>query len=161
MRSDDTPAVDPRNKFVYEEALRGINDQARRSEELRNRAATIFSAGAVATSFLGAETFKLGGVPGLWAWTAAAAFVVTGLSSVFVLIPTSWTFTFRVSRLTTELVDKDFSLDRMYSGLAQELDQYQRNNERKLRLRAQAIIVAAIALVVDVLALFIDLSQRL
>jgi hypothetical protein len=151
---------DPRKKFVFDESLRALGEQAGRRDELRSRAGNIFAASAVATGFLGAEAFKADSTPRAWAWTAAVAFVVTGLAAVYVLLPTSWAFTNDVGRLQTEWVDQGYSLDTMYAGLAGYHDENLRSNEPKLRWRARAVTVAAVALVVDILALLIDVSQR-
>jgi hypothetical protein len=136
---------DPRKKFVFDESLRALGEQAGRRDELRSRAGNIFAASAVATGFLGAEAFKADSTPRAWA---------------YVLLPTSWAFTNDVGRLQTEWVDQGYSLDTMYAGLAGYHDENLRSNEPKLRWRARAVTVAAVALVVDILALLIDVSQR-
>jgi hypothetical protein len=49
----DTPEA-----LVYEQALRGIDEQRKRVDDLRGRASTLLAAAAIVTSFLGAEALR-------------------------------------------------------------------------------------------------------
>src|SRR5262249_49246090 len=95
---------DARAAFVYQEALRGLQQQQAGIESLRGRAATLIFAASFASSFLGARALEDG--LGAWDWTALGLLVAIGGMAVFLLWPYyNLTFRFDPEALLVRYVD--------------------------------------------------------
>lgn len=82
-------AKDQLYKVAYDEAVRARSEQQAVIESFRTRAGLLFSAAAIATSFLGAQALR-GGRLGLSSWLALLCFVAVASSSLAVLWPRKW-----------------------------------------------------------------------
>ena len=80
---------------AYDEALRAIARQQAVLDGLRSRAATIFSAAALVTAFLGAQALTREPELDLLAWLAIIAFVAVFVLALAILWP--WGFQFVLS----------------------------------------------------------------
>lgn len=76
-------------KVAYEEAARVLSEQQIVIDGFRSRAGLLFSAAAVATSFLATQALR-GGDPGLVAWLALASFVGVAAALLAILWPRRW-----------------------------------------------------------------------
>lgn len=79
-------------KVAYDEAVRVLSEQQIVIDGFRSRAGLLFSAAAVATSFLATQALR-GGNPGLLAWLALASFVGVAAAMLAILWPRRWDFT--------------------------------------------------------------------
>ena len=156
----DAGGPDPRLQFVYEEAVRALDRQAVRLDDLRGRSATLLGAGSIAGGVLAAESFSGGSGATTWAWIATIAFVLMGLLTAWVLSPSEWRFTRDAARLHAEWVEPGHSMDTMYRHLARYLAEDYLCNDRKLGKRAYALSAIVLLLVAQLLAQFVDLTQR-
>ncbi len=158
--------------LALEFAVRRIVDQRARLDNLRTRAATLLSAAALATSFLGAEALKdtrmgSAGEPiedhGLefWELVGVGAFVGLGVACLVVLWPRRkrWKFGVDVSKMIGEYVDGDkrVPLPVMERDLALHLSTHYRHNERPLGALFWWFQGAALLLGVSVVAWLVDL----
>lgn len=76
-------------KVAYDEAVRARSEQQAVIESFRTRAGLLFSAAAIATSFLGAQALR-GGQLNLSSWAALFCFIAVASSSLAVLWPRKW-----------------------------------------------------------------------
>jgi len=76
-------------KVAYDEAVRARSEQQAVIESFRTRAGLLFSAAAIATSFLGAQALRDGRLS-LSSWLALLCFVAVASSSLAVLWPRKW-----------------------------------------------------------------------
>src|ERR1700728_4967883 len=78
--------------LAYREARRGLEDQERSVVELRARAATLFAAAAITTSFFGAQTLARRDL-GAAGWLAIGCFVLLSFAVLMMLWPRrDWSF---------------------------------------------------------------------
>src|SRR5688572_17475922 len=83
------PGVDDRYEVAYREAVRSVDDQIRTVDNIRGRAATLFSAAGVAVAVLGLVVRDAGGSPGGCALgVGVAGFVVLAAATVAIWWPT-------------------------------------------------------------------------
>ena len=149
---------DPRYALLYEHALRGVDRQATRLEELRGRATNLFGAGAIAGGFLAAEVFKPGADLTALAWVGAAAFALTGCLLGVVLVPWRWKSFVANQTDVARLVETGESLGTMHNSLAHLFACSYRYNEPKLRRLALTVAAMAVGVVVEVMALLGNLA---
>lgn len=82
-------ATDALYKVAYEEAGRVLSEQQNVIDGFRSRAGLLFSAAAVATSFLATQALR-GGDPEILAWLALASFVGFAAALLAILWPRRW-----------------------------------------------------------------------
>src|SRR4030095_13457032 len=76
---------DPRLALVYQESLRGLQQQQAAVESLHNRAGTLIFASSFASSLLGSRALADG--LGVWDWLAVVLLLATGALTVVLLWP--------------------------------------------------------------------------
>jgi len=76
-------------KVAYDEAVRALSEQQAAIDSFRNRAGLLLSAGAVTTSFLGAQALASGS-SNPFSWLALISFVAVAATSLAVLWPRNW-----------------------------------------------------------------------
>jgi hypothetical protein len=154
----DTP-----EKIAYDEARHSMTEQIARINDLRTRSATLFSAAAVVTSFLGAEALSDAG-SGLGAAevVAIAAFVGVGVACLYILWPRrdAWLFGFAPAKVVRNYVDgeKRKDPDVIHRDLALHLGQHLQHNAGRLQRLFWAFQAGACLLGVEVIAWMIDLT---
>jgi hypothetical protein len=145
MSSTDLAAL------AFEQSQKRLDKQERVLEELRARTAVLLAASSLAASFLGNQAFSTSG----WdptAITAAAAFLVTMLAAVYVLLPRK---RFVFSLIGSALYEQFFGLEQeeIHRRLAYDLDRFWEQNDLRLGKSRQGVQLAAAGLIVEVLAL--------
>jgi hypothetical protein len=113
----------------YDEAVRNITGQAGVLDALRGRAATLLSAAALVTSFLGGLTLVAPAISetgvfrgariGDWAWAAIIAFGIVGLTSLLILWPWNWVFEMDPVQFMTDAEADGLEVDELKGELAE------------------------------------------
>jgi hypothetical protein len=95
----DTPQPEL-ERLAYEASLRALTHQESTLDQLQGRTGTLLAASSVAASFLGAQSIQRGRF-GVFAVAAVAAFVVSIVISVSILLPRAkWVFALQGPTLT-------------------------------------------------------------
>jgi hypothetical protein len=159
--------------IAFTQSLRGPTEQRARLDNLRTRAATLISAAAIVTSFLGAEALKdtrtgAGGQPEadrtleLWELLAIAAFVGVGVLCLVILAPKTKGWLFRISgrRLLEDYIDAENppDLPLFQRQLIGHIEDAHDANEEKLRPLIVCFQIGAILLALEVLFWLMDLT---
>ena len=148
-------------KLAYEAALRSLDKQEAYVEELRARTGVLLAASSLAASFLGQQAFQ-GSNPRILVVAALLAFFVSVGTGVFVLLPKQGLiFAEKGVRLYEGLFAVREDLPEAYRRLAYELDRFWKSNDAKIQRLIRAFIVAAAALIVEILALALLLWDTL
>jgi hypothetical protein len=145
--------VDERLRVVGDDAVRAIDRQATRLNELRARAGTFITAGAVLASFLGAPAVK--GDRSLATIGGTAAFLIVLAAAAHVLAPRDgWRFA-RPGHLGLEAFDRDelAESDDLGRAYAKDLGDDYAENEKMLEPLAKALVVAVGALALEAVTL--------
>lgn len=90
--------------LAYEEGIRAVASQEATLDELRSRAALLFTAMALAISFLGQAAIADGW--GFWEVTAVIDLGVVSFLIGVIVRPRAWRFSIDVKMLVTEFVDE-------------------------------------------------------
>lgn len=148
-------------KLAYDAALRSLDKQERLLEELRARTGVLLAASSVAITLLGQQAFRGPGGNVLTA-IGLAAFVVSISGSVLILLPRNGLiFAEAGAKLYRSFFAIRDDLPEVYRRLAYLLDGFWEINEQTIARLAIAYIVAATALVVEILALAALLGTRI
>jgi hypothetical protein len=110
---------DPRMAFIYQEALRGLQQQQAAVASLHNRAGTLIFAASFASSLLGSNALADG--VNAWDWVALALLLCIGALAVLMLWPYyAFSFRFDPEELLRDYVESEHpaSLTEMYRALA-------------------------------------------
>jgi hypothetical protein len=151
---------DARLAFVYSEAVRGLTQQQAQLGSLHARAATLIFAMSFSSSLLGSAA--LGDGLGAWDWVAIMMLFGIGGLTVILLWPYyNFHFRFDVRDLLTNYVDADppASLAEMHRRLAIRVEDDRERNARILRRLREALQVALVLLLAEILAWLFSISQ--
>jgi hypothetical protein len=144
---------DPRLAFVYQEALRGLQQQQQLVESLSNRAGNLIFATAFASSLLGATALSDGLGP--WEWTALALLFGLGGLIVFLLWPFSdYAFRFDPRELLERYVDADpgVTMSELHRALALRIEADRSGNWRIIQRQRVVLQLALLLLLLEILA---------
>lgn len=145
-------------RLAFEASLRALDKQERVLEELRARTGVLLGASSLAAAFLGQSAFG-NPAPVLFAILALAAFVVSILTSVYILIPKHDLIFAEVgSGLYEGLYAVRDDMAEVYRRLAYQLDYFWESNDTTIMRVYRAYGTAALALVVEILSLAAILS---
>lgn len=148
-------------RLAYEAALRSLDKQERVLEELRARTGVLLGASSLAAAFLGQAAFG-DPEPLVLAVVALAAFVVSILTSVYILIPKKNLIFAEVgSGLYEGLYAFRDDIGEVYRRLAYQLDRFWDSNDTTIVRLSRAYGIAALALVVEILSLAAILSGNI
>ncbi len=140
-------------KLAYEAALRSLDKQEAYLEELKARTGALLAVSSIGASLLGQQAFQGPNPRGLVV-AALLAFVISIGADVFVLLPKQ-DLVFGPKGFA--LYEKFFviceDLPEVYRRLTYDLDRFWESNDTKIQRLRQAFTVAAIAFVVEILAL--------
>jgi hypothetical protein len=159
-------------EIAYDAATRAVADQRARLNDVRGRAATLLSAAAIVTSFIGARALDDQRVlasgeaitdRSLQGWEIAgiAAFIALAAMTIAVLLPWSgWTFRLGARNLVRDYADGPdaATADEMQRDLALHLDGHYDRNEARMERLFWAFRIAAVLLAFEVVAWLIDLT---
>jgi hypothetical protein len=137
--------------LAFEQSQKRLDKQERVLEELRARTAVLLAASSLAASFLGNEAFGRAGWDAT-AVVAAAAFLVTMLAAVYVLLPRK---SFVFSLIGSAVYEQFYGLEQeeIHRRLAYDLDRFWEENDLRITKLRQGVQLAAAGLIVEVLAL--------
>jgi hypothetical protein len=154
----DEGGVDQRWVFLADTAARDVKRQSERLDEHRSRAATLFSAAALASGFLGAEAFKAANGPRAWAWVGAGFFATTGCILAYVVWPRTWMFRMNAAAARSRMEAENLSIDQTYQAATAGWLEYYEQNEPRLRRLTVALAVQGMLVVGEIVAFFINLA---
>jgi uncharacterized membrane protein len=144
---------DPRLAFVYEESLRGLQQQQAAVESLHNRAGTLIFASSFASSLLGSRALADG--LGAWDWLAVVLLLATGALAVVVLWPYyNLSFRFDAQDLLDTYIDTQApaTMAGMHRDLALRIKADWHRNGRVVRRLREAFQLALVVLLLNILA---------
>jgi hypothetical protein len=148
-----------RAAFVYQEALRGLLQQLAAIESIHARAATLIFAASFASSLLGARALEDG--VGGWDWTALGLLVAIGGLAVLLLWP-YWNLWFRLDpeELIARYIDvaEPVPMAVMHRELALQIEADRQRNGRLVRRLREALQLALILLLLEILAWLISIA---
>jgi hypothetical protein len=148
-------------RLAYEAALRSLDKQEAYVEELRVRTGVLLAASSLAASFLGQQAFQ-GSNPRGVVLVALLAFVTSISTDVYILLPKQdLVFAEKGVSLYEGLFAVRGDLPEAYRRLTYELDRFWRSNDEKIQQLIRAFVVAATALIVEILALVVLLWDTL
>jgi hypothetical protein len=136
-------------EIAYNEAVRGLDEQAAALREVRSRSGTLLAAASLVTAFLGADplTEPLGGA----AWVAVAFFVLVATCSVLILLSGDWKFSASPRMIFQEVESAGTgSVEAAYEELAHQLEAAHDENEERLDRTHWLIRGASVFLAIEV-----------
>src|SRR5262249_44878280 len=149
-----------RSAFVYQEALRGLVQQQAAVESLHARAGTLIFAASFASSLLGSRALENG--VGAWDWLAPGLLVAIGRLAVLMLWP-YYNLTFRLDPedLLARCLDtaEPKSMAEMHRELALQLKNDWRQNGRVVRRLREALQIALILLLLEIVAWLFSIAE--
>jgi hypothetical protein len=145
----------PQYEFAYLAARHRLDSQAGVLENYRTRAATLISAAAIATSFLGNLALGHGRHLHRWDWLAMLCFGVSVFAALRVLLPSrGWEFEQHGKRLIANYVEeceRPYEMWRVYRNEALHLDMWATANAKRLHRIAIALEGSALFLGLETL----------
>jgi hypothetical protein len=160
-------------EIAYEVASKALSDQRESLTNLRTRSATLFSAAAIVTSFLGAQalddtkvmagTNQLVADRTLQAWEAVGigCFIGVAVLTILILLPwPGWTFRVGARDFIRDYSETDppATVQQAQRDLALHLENHYDGNESKLKWLFWGFRVAAAVLAFEVVAWLLDLT---
>jgi hypothetical protein len=152
-------AEDPRLAFIYAEALRSLQVQLTNLESLHARGATLIFAASFASSLLGSQALSNG--LGAFDWLALTLLVGVFLLAIVILWPYyNVHFRFDIQELLGQYIDgpRSVSLSEMQRQLALKLKTYMESNGRLIRRTRQALQLASILLLLEIVAWLLSIA---
>lgn len=149
---------DPRLILIYQEAVRGLAQQAELVEGLSNRAGSLIFATAFASSLLGGSALANG--LGTWEWVALGLLLLIGVLIAALLWP-YYNYTFRLDpiELIQEFGRGEAKLDDMYRRLALRLEGYRAANWRIIQRLRLGLEVALALFVLEIAAWMVAIGS--
>jgi heme A synthase len=149
---------DARLAFVYQEAMRGLQQQQAAVESLHNRAATLVFAASFASSLLGSRALANG--LGAWDWIAVALLLAIGVLTVILLWPYyNLSFRFDPEDLLENYVDKPVPMGEMHRSLALRAKGDFRSNGQVVHRLRETFQVALVLLVLEIMAWMFSIAR--
>lgn len=158
----DRAENDPRTELLYQQAVRGLQEQQAVVESIRLRAGILLSAASIATSFLSGLAIR-GHRLNAWGWSATLAFVGVGVLCLMILWPTRrWTFRMNAKKVIRDYIDGDppAPLAEMHRDLALHMENWSQANSRKMRWLFYYFQAASLLLGLDVVLWIGNLRRR-
>lgn len=148
-------------RIAYETAIRALDKQEKVLEELRARTGILLGASSLAVSLLAATALD-GSRPVTLIVLALAAFVVSLLASLFVVIPRDgFVFALNGPEVYEELYEFRDDLAELHRRLAYDQQRFWEDNDARLTPVRRAFRLAAFALAFEVFVLLLLASDTL
>jgi hypothetical protein len=149
-------------EVAYNEALRMIQAQQTRLSDSRATAGTLLTAASIVAAFMGAQALANGRSFHAATWIATIAFTVVASSTAWLLFPRrGWKFTNDPRKLVDGYVDNPtLDVESMRVELAKYTDDNYSDNEKRMTWRYLVLSIACLALITEVIAFLIDLTNR-
>jgi hypothetical protein len=160
VEAGTTPAAadDPRLDFVYQEAMRGLQQQQSALDSIHNRAATLVFAASFASSLLGSRALANG--LGAWDWLAVALLLAIGVLTVILLWPYyDLSFRFDPEDLLERYVDTPVPMGEMHRSLALQAKEDWRSNGQIIHRLRESFQVALVLLVIEIMAWMFSIAN--
>ena len=162
MASAASPTeADRAYELAYTEGVRALSEQQAVVDSFRTRAGLLFSAAAIATSFLGGAALRDGASP--WTSIAIGLFVFVGAAVGVVLWPRDdWQYPVRPRLLIENYIEDEAPLPiaLVHRDLALHMDRSYLRNRGQLLALAQSFRAASVLLLLEVLAWVADLLTQ-
>ena len=149
-------------KLAYDEAVRALQQQQSRLDNLRTRAGILLSAAAIATSFLGGKALE-GRAPTAWGWAAVGMFLALSGVTLLILWPrVEWKFAVGIRELIHDYIESDepLPITTIHRDLALHMEDSYFDNERGLNRLIWSFRIASVLLSAEVIAWIIDIAVR-
>lgn len=151
---------DGRFQLALDEARRAMEQQRSDLSGLRDRAGTLLGFAGLASAFLGGLAIRDGAQVGGWTWIAVVTFVFIALAVLVVLWPRKLTLSLASPKLVGWIENDGADLNKMRRDAALWLDDHYAANQRKLDRMYAAYTTAIVLLVIEIVALLLDLKGR-
>lgn len=145
---------------AYDLALRAIEQQERRLNELRGRGGTLVAAASIAASVLGAQAVRTGSLEALAA-LAIVAYVCCVLSTLYVLLPHKLVLEFRGCVLFEFARAADASDDEALRTAADWIEEFHESNRDELARLGRWYSAAVIAVGIEIVLWTISVGDNL
>ncbi len=152
--------ADGRLSLALDEARRSLDQQKADLASVRDRAGALFAVGGLVTSLLGGLAIRDGAEMSGWTWLGVVAFVATVIAALLVLWPWPFKFAVRATALVGWMENQQADLDTMTRDLALWSDSARTHNQRTLDRLWTAYTVGAVLLLIEIVALMLDLRGR-
>lgn len=138
-------------EVAYDEAVRALSEQQAAIDSFRNRAGLLLSAGAVTTSFLGAQALASGSA-NPFSWLALISFVGVAATSLAILWPRPWDATANPRDVIKGYIESPdpVSIEELHRELALHMRGSYLDNREGLRRLIVLFQVASVLLAVEV-----------
>lgn len=149
-------------KLAYDEAVRALQQQQSRLDNLRTRAGILLSAAAIATSFLGGKALE-GRTPTAWGWAAVGMFLALSAVALSILWPwDEWRFAVGIRELIQDYIESAEPLPTtaIHRDLALHMEDSYFENEVGLKRLIWSFRIASVLLSAEVIAWIIDIAAR-
>lgn len=157
--SPQSPALDPRDQLVLDEARRGIDQQKEDLQGLRSRAGATVGFATVVASVLAGLSLRVSANLTYWTWAGLAALGVAAAFSVFVLAPRTFTLVLDVEQMDSRIGDGD-AISVMMRDTSLALHRDHETNQHVLKRLHRAYLVSLLAVLAEVGLLLTDLARR-
>jgi hypothetical protein len=145
-------------QLAYETSADALREQERVLNDLRTRTGTLLTAASLVASFLGGRAIDLQGLSALNVF-GGLSFLATIAISVYLLAPTPrLVFTIRGSEAFEYFVEKGIDLDEAHRTLSYWIDDYHKENKRRIDLLVLLFAAACLAFVPEVVLWSISLA---
>lgn len=151
---------DARYELALDEARRAMEQQRADLSGLRDRAGTLLGFAGLASAFLGGLAIRDGAQVGSWTWVAVVAFILIALAVLFVLWPRKFTLSLGSPKLVGWAEHDAADLNQMRRDAALWLDDHYTKNRKKLDWMYGTYTVAIVLLMIEIVALLLDLKGR-
>lgn len=128
---------------------------------LRDRAGSLLGFGGLAAAFLGGLAIRDAAPVSHWTWVGAVCFSLLALATLFVLWPRTFTLSLDAPELVGWIEDARADLNSMRRDAALWLDlHYEANRNGALKWMYRAYTLGMALLLVEIVALLIDMKGR-
>jgi len=145
--------------LALEEARRGLDQQMTDLDGIRNRTGTVLGLAGLAASLIGGLTGQVAPEPSAWSWVAVSAFVGVAVLSVVILWPRKVRTTQDPKKLVTWAETDNVTADAMHRDLSLYMGTQYDGNWRTLHAMMWAYCAALVLLVVEIIALILDVRS--
>jgi hypothetical protein len=146
---------------VFDEARRSLDRQASSLDGVRGRAGTLVAAASLVTSFTGSTADLSRAGPSLLA--ALGAYLGVVVLAVVIMWPLrDWRLGPDTKRVLEDYIDREdyASLAELHRSLALHMHAWYQRNQPRLNIRLRLFSVSCILLLVEVVALVVELRGR-
>jgi hypothetical protein len=148
-------------KVAYDEGVRALSQQQILIDSIRTRAGLLLSAGAITTSFLGAQALN-DGHPDFGTWLALVAFVGLSVAGLSILWPHRWEFNADPANLIETYVETESPapVSEIHRDLSLHMHRSYVENQAGRDQLATRFRIAGVLLTIEVVVWIVDLASK-